>query len=368
MNMREFAGVTASGDLELRGPTLGATLRGRATIDAGYLMFADLVEKRIVNLDDPEFRAIVDSSLASSRELAPSAFTVFMDSLRIANLTVAMGNAVWLRSTEANIQLSGEFRVSKTVEDGLPRYRMDGTLTANRGTYRLNLAEVASKDFRVTRGTVRFFGSPDFNPELDIAAEHVVRTVEGGQLTVRALISGTIQAPQLRLESDQAPPLSETEIVSYLMFGRPTFELESGQGAANERGLVATAITSFAGGVSAGILERSLVGELGLPIDYLTIRPGAATSEAALLSGARIEAGTQIGSRSFLTVNAGLCEVSRGELTKLLGATLEYRLSRRWTLETSYEPIVGECRSDPSQRVNVKFQLGFDLFWQAGIR
>ncbi len=367
MNMREFAGVTASGDLDLRGPVLGATLRGRATIDAGYLMFADLVEKRIVNLDDPEFRAIVDSSLASSRELAPSAVSVFMDSLRIANLTVAMGNAVWLRSTEANIQLSGEFRVSKTVEDGLPRYRMDGTLTANRGTYRLNLAEVASKDFRVTRGTVRFFGSPDFNPELDIAAEHVVRTVDGGQLTVRALISGTIQAPQLRLESDQAPPLSETEIVSYLMFGRPTFELESGQGAANELGLVATAITSFAG-VSAGILEQSLVGELGLPIDYLTIRPGAATTQAELLSGARIEAGKQIGSRTFLTLNAGLCEVRHGQVTKLLGATVEYRLSRRWTVETSYEPIVSECRADPAQLVGTNYQLGFDLFWQSGIR
>lgn len=368
INMREFAGVTATGQLTLNGPTLGATLRGRATIDVGYLMFADLVEKRIVNLDDPEFRAIVDSSLAVSRELAPSAFSVFMDSLRIADLTVAMGSAVWLRSTEANIQLTGEFRVSKSVEDGLPRYRMDGTLNASRGTYRLNLAEVASKDFRVTRGTVRFFGSPDFNPELDIIAEHVVRTVQGGQLAVRAVITGTIQSPQLRLESDQQPPLSETEIVSYLMFGRPTFELESGPGATNERGLVATAVTSMAGTVSAGILQQSLVTELGLPIDYLTIRPGAATSESALLSGARIEAGKQISSRTFLTLNAGLCEVRQGELTKLLGATLEYRLGRRWTLETSYEPVVSECRTDPAARNNLRFQFGFDLFWQSGIR
>lgn len=366
INMREFAGVTATGELALRGPTLGATLRGRATVDAGYLMFADLVEKRIVNLDDPEFRAIVDSSLALSRELAPSVVSVFMDSLRIANMTVAMGSSVWLRSTEANIQLSGEFRVSKTVEDGLPRYRLDGTLNANRGTYRLNLADVASKDFRVTRGTVRFFGSPDFNPELDIAAEHVVRTVDGGQLVVRAVITGTILAPQLRLESDQAPPLSETEIVSYLMFGRPTFELESGPGASNELGLVATAVTSLAG-ISAGILEQSLMGELG--IDYLTIRPGAASSEGALLAGARIEAGKQLGGRTFLTLNAGLCEVRHGQVSKLLGATLEYRLSRRWTLETSYEPIVSECRADPAaQLVGTNYQLGLDLFWQSGIR
>lgn len=368
MNMREFAGVTATGDLRLAGPTLGATLTGRATIDEGYLMFADLVEKRIVNLDDPEFRAIVDSTLAVSRELAPGAFTVFMDSLRIANLQVGMGSQVWLRSTEANIQLSGDFRVSKTVEDGIPRYRLDGTLEANRGTYRLSLGGVATKDFRVTRGTVRFFGAPDFNPEMDIAAEHTLRTAEGSNLVVRAIIQGTIQAPVLRLETDQQPPLSETEIVSYLMFGRPTFELYGGEGAQNEVGLVAN-VTSTLLGTAANTLQQSLVSELGLPIDYLTVRPGSSTFNQDILGSATVEAGKQLSSRTFLTLNAGLCEVRHGQsLTSLLGASIEYRLSRHWMIEASYEPIVSDCRNQRAQRPGTNYQVGFDLFWQSGIR
>jgi translocation and assembly module TamB len=273
---------------------------------------------------------------------------------------------VWLRSSEANIQLSGEFRVSKSVEDGLPRYRLDGTLAANRGTYRLNL-QAASKDFRVVRGAVRFYGSPDFNPELDIAAEHTLRTAVGGQLVVRAIIGGTLLAPRLTLESDQRPPLTETEVISYLLFGRPSFELGGGPGPSSEQRLLAGAVTSLAG-VSAGLLEQSLVTDLGLPIDYLTIRPGAGASNSDVLSGARVEAGTQLSSRTFLTLNAGLCEVRQGQASQLLGFSLEYRLSRMWTFEASYEPIVRQCRADVQRQFYGSYQLGFDLFWQSGIR
>jgi translocation and assembly module TamB len=169
---------------------------------------------------------------------------------------------------------------------------MDGTLNASRGTYRLNLADVVAKDFRVTRGTVRFFGSPDFNPELDIVAEHTLRTTEGDNLVVRAIITGTVAAPRLHLETDQAPPLSETEIVSYLMFGRPTDRLEGGAGAQ-----VATALTSFAS-AAAGTLQQSLVSELGLPLDYLTVRPGSSSLDPSLVTGARIEAGWQLSGRT----------------------------------------------------------------------
>ena len=105
----------------LTGPVVGVTLTGKLTVDAGFLAFADLVNKRIVNLDDPEFRAIVDSALAQASDLGPSAQSVFLDSLRIRNLTVAMGPNVWLRSHEANIQLAGDFIVSKNIEAGASR-------------------------------------------------------------------------------------------------------------------------------------------------------------------------------------------------------------------------------------------------------
>ena len=368
-NISDFGALTGSGSLTLRGPAIGATLSGRLDVDAGYLQFRDLVEKRIVSLDDPELRALVDSNLARASELGPAVHTVFVDSLRIEGLTVTMGSDVWMRSSEANIQLSGDFDVRKWFEDGAQRYRLDGTLHAVRGTYRLSLGRENSflaitREFRVTRGTVRFFGSPSFNPELDILAEHVVRTVQRSQLTVRALIGGSLQYPELRLESDQRPPLTETEIVSYLMFGQPPSELGPGSTGGRSEVLLAQAVgSSIVGGVG-----QALVSELGLPLDYLTIVPGAGPSQNVLgVSTARVEAGAQLGERTFLTLNAGLCEVLTA---RVVGATLEYRLTGRWTAGAAFEPVIQECGTTLGRLTGLtaRFQFGFDLFWQQGIR
>ena len=366
-SQRDFAGLTASGDLRLTGPVVGATLTGGVVVDAGFLAFADLVEKRIVNLDDPEFRAVVDSNLAQASGLGPSVPNVFLDSLRIRNLTVAMGPDVWLRSHEANIQLAGNFTVAKEVEAGASRYRLDGTLRAVRGTYRLVVGPTA-KEFRVTRGTVRFFGTPDLNPVLDIAAEHTVRSVNGGDLVVRAVIGGTLLVPKLSLESDERPPLSEAEIVSYLLFGRPSFDLASAPGTTagtSEQAIFQGAMTGLAGALS-GELEQTLVTNLGIPVDYLAIRPGGG-SVSDIFSSTRVEAGTQLGERTFLTLNAGLCQVARGLSSQALGASVEHRVSGGWTVEASIEPTVEECRPVGFQiRPPAPYQIGLDLFWQWG--
>ena len=367
-DIRSFGALTGSGELSLQGPAIGATLTGRLEVDAGSLQFKDLVEKRVVSLDDPEFAAMVDTSLSRANGLGPPVRVRFLDSLRVEGLTVALGNDVWLRSSETNVQLAGDFDVVRRFEAGLPRYRLDGTLRAVRGSYRLTLGRENSflaltRDFRVTRGTVRFFGTPDFNPELDIAAEHVVRTAQGSQLTVQAVIGGTLRFPELRLESDAQPPLTETEIVSYLMFGQPPALLaQSGVGGQGEAALAQAVGSSLVGGVG-----QALASELGLSLDYLTIVPGAPRpGSAAGLGTTRLEAGAQLGERTFLTLNAGLCEVLAAQL---VGATLEYRITSRFTASAAFEPVIQECGTSAAlSGLSSRKQFGFDLFWQQGIR
>jgi len=220
-----------------------------------------------------------------------------------------------------------------------------------------------AKDFRVTRGSVRFYGTPDFNPELDIAAEHQLRTAQGSPLTVRALIGGTLLYPQLRLESDQRPPLTETEIVSYLMFGMSPSQLtQAGAGGERQNALLQTTLSGVAGGVG-----QSLISDLGLPLDYLTIVPGSRRPNDALgLSTARVGAGIQLSDRTFLTVTAGLCEVVTNQV---IGASLEYRLGRPWTASAAFEPLIRECGIASSlSGLSSKYQMSFDLTWQEGIR
>ena len=360
-NIADFGAMTATGNLQFRGPLIGATLTGRATVDEGYLAFADLVTKRIVSLDDPEFRALVDSSLADESGLTPGFQQRFMDSLRIDSLGLAMGPDVWLRSTEANIQMAGEFAVHKALDDGQVRYRLEGTMNAIRGNYRLAFAGI-TKDFRVVRGTIRFYGTPDFNPDIDIAAEHTMRTYQNQPLTVRAVITGTLLYPRLRLETDQRAPLSETEIVSYLVTGAPL-----GSGAGLEASYAQSLVLGLAGQVG-----QSIVSELGLGLDYFTITPGAQVQGVGLSQSresiyhARIGAGKQISRRAFISLNAGLCEVFEAQR---VGASLEYRLRRSLTLQFSFEPLVRDCGTASTLTgMTAEYQLSFDLFWQRGLR
>src|SRR5207253_6173547 len=65
-------------------------------------------------------------------------------------------------------------------------------------------------------------------------------------------IQGTLLVPKLTLESAERD-LSQTELISYLMFGKPTFELGGGEGA-----FVRNAFSSLV----AGELERTFVSDL----------------------------------------------------------------------------------------------------------
>ncbi|HSD32190.1 MAG TPA: translocation/assembly module TamB domain-containing protein, partial [Gemmatimonadales bacterium] len=270
--------VMASGKLALRGPVFGATLTGTGTVTNGVLYFADLVEKRIVDLDapDPSMAGLIDTALAAvirRQGLGPSFHSLFLDSLRIRDVQLAMGSSVWLRSNEANIQLAGRLNVNKVHRNWL----LTGTLQAPRGTYRLQVGPV-SREFVVTQGTVRYFGTPDLDAALDIEARHVVHplsTVNASSssqdVTVIAHIGGTLLVPRLTL-SAEGRTLPQTDILSYLMFGQASAEVANAPGAAGagRKALLFITAASFA----AGELERSVVSDLGIPLDYVEIRPG----------------------------------------------------------------------------------------------
>jgi len=353
LDLRGYLAVTASGRLALTGPVFGAALTGRGTVTSGVLHFADLVTKRVVNLDEPWVQDLIDTSLIRTQRLGPQFESVFFDSLRINNLQLTMGEDAWLRSNEANIQLTGSVQVNKVRNN----YVLSGTLQAPRGTYRLQVGPV-TREFVVSQGTVRYFGTPDLNAELDISARHVVHPLPGTgnnhDITVIAHIQGTLLVPKLTLESAERD-LSQTELISYLMLGKPTFELGSGEGA-----IVRNAFSSLV----AGELERTFVSDLGVPLDYFELRPGDPNNP---FSGAQVAAGWAIGGKTFLVLNAGFCQQTQNNpgsrLTNLLGASLQYRFSPEWRSEASFEPV-RSCSPASTTQPPVSRQVGFDLFWE----
>ena len=352
LDLRGYLALTASGRVALTGPVFGAMLTGRGTVTSGVLHFADLVNKRVVNLDEPWVQDLIDTSLIRTQRLGPEFQSLFFDSLQIQNLQLTMGEDVWLRSNEANIQLSGSVTVNKVRAT----YLLSGTLQAPRGTYRLIVGPV-TREFVVTHGTVRYFGTPDLDAELDIEASHIVHPLPGpGQppeITVLAHIRGTLRLPRLTLDAERAD-YSQAELLSYLISGKPSFELGGGEGAF---------VRSAAASLLAGELERTVVSDLGVPLDYFEIRPGDPGNP---FSGAQLAAGWAIGAKTFLVLNAGFCHSSRQtRFTNALGATLQFRFSPEWRTEASFEPVRTCAIGDPDLiTTTVTRQVGFDVFWE----
>ena len=354
LDLRGYLTLTASGRVALTGPVFGATLSGRGTVTSGVLHFADLVNKRVVNLEEPWVQDLIDTSLIRTQRLGPEFQSLFFDSLQVRNLQLTMGEDVWLRSNEANIQLSGSVTVNKVRDN----YLLSGTLQAPRGTYRLNVGLV-TREFVVSKGTVQYFGTPDLDAALDIEASHVVHPLPGPgtnnrDITVIAHIQGTLRVPKLTLESEQNDK-SQTELISYLMFGKPTFELGGGEG---------VFVRSTAASLLAGELERTVVSDLGVPLDYFEIRPGDPSNP---FSGAQVAAGWAIGSKTFLVVNAGFCQQvqsqNQSRLANLLGASFQFRFSPEWRTEASFEPVRA-CGLGSLLQAPVSRQVGLDVFWE----
>ena len=352
LDLRGYLAVTASGRVALTGPVFGATLTGHGTVTSGVLHFADLLNKRVVNLDEPWVQDLIDTSLIRTQRLGPEFQSVFFDSLQIRNLQMTMGEDVWLRSNEANIQLTGTVTVNKTRN----QYLLNGTLQAPRGTYRLIIGPV-TREFVVRQGTVQYFGTPDLDAALNIEGSHIVHPLPGGgetrsEINILAHIRGTLRLPRLTLEAEQGD-YSQAELISYLIRGKPTFEL-SGSERAYVTGVVASLV--------AGELERTVVSDLGVPLDYFEIRPG---DPANSLIGTQVAAGWAIGAKTFLVLNAGFCPRKQTRITNALGASLQYRLSPEWRTEASFEPVHNCAITDPNIVTTPQTrQAGFDVFWE----
>jgi translocation and assembly module TamB len=355
-----FLTVRPTGTVTLTGPVVQPVLRGQAVLGRTDFYFADLVNKDVINLEDPAFAEFVDRDLLRRENLGAAFQNRFLDSLRIDNLRFSLGNEVWLRSAEANVQLEGAVVVNKVRQD----YRIDGEFTALRGTYRLAVG-VINRDFTVERGTVRYTGTPDLNADIDISARHVVRTNDGEEIPVVARITGSILVPKLALTSP-GRNIPERDLISYLMFGRPEFQVAGGGGGTGD--ILSSQAIQAAMGILSSEIERTLVQDIGIGLDMFEFRPVITPGSQNAGQFSRLAAGVQLSPRWFVTFNAGFClggNQSQQLSARNFGASLEYRFRRDWRIQASAEPVQSCVTSQFGDfGAPLRYQLGADLLWE----
>jgi hypothetical protein len=244
-------------------------------------------------------------------------------------------------------------------------------LNVERGTYTLYYPPLQSRRFQVRQGTVEFPGTPGLDPNLAITAAYRARA-QGEPLDVLAIVSGTLQSPRIRLSSAAQPPISESDLASYLFFGVPTWEVAStgGPGAADMRGMAGLGVRAIApsvlGYASSGL--QSLVQGAGL-LDYVSLTasdatpmPGATAGLTGFLAGTQLELGRYLGSTVFVGYSQRLSNGSYDPAIRL-----EWRFLPEFSLE-----MFSEDRFARTPGFGMRFDsgmrkvYGFSLFREWG--
>jgi translocation and assembly module TamB len=373
-----FATLDLTGNVALTGTSDDATLTGALTVDRGSIAIPDLATKHVISLDDPEFYRIVDTTAFEDRHLLPAPPASIISNLTVNQLHVQMGRDVWLKSSEANINLGGEVTILQNGHSqrgktaGRVQLALDGTLQTVRGTYRLNIAPGVSRTFQVENGDVRFFGDQDLNGALNINTVYTVRqfTQQGVRpdVRVRVHMGGTLLVPTIELSSADSSRASQADLVSYLATGQPSSQI----GVNGD--YTSTVANVF---LNSGVQFNASFCDEGIGLSSGVYDPAQGRGTNSILYGARLNCSRQVGEKTVVRLDYGLCQfgqivgASTGNSDPLtfadaIGLKVEHQLSNTFTLAAGIEPPTDAllCTSNATARgfAPTPRQFGIDLF------
>ncbi len=229
-----------SGDIKVSGDSDKLDVAGKITISRSRITIPDEPQKEV---EDIQF---VDEDSEEEIRIGEGTKTDFFKDNVALDLEVTMTKNNWVRGRGANIELRGNLDIKKKQHENV---RIVGDIRTVRGTY-----ENFGKLFRIEEGNVSFSGGTEINPFLDIKALYRV-----SDNNIYINIGGRAKSPEIKLTSD--PAMTETDIVSYLLFGVSSSDIGS-----NERQSVQNVATGVAGGIAAAQLERLLGPAISLDV------------------------------------------------------------------------------------------------------
>jgi translocation and assembly module TamB len=351
---------TGTGGMTLNGTLEEATLGGALIVDRGTIYIPELVRKELEEISLDDFAMLFDTTDVRNRSLMPAAPSKLVEHLKLAGVSVNLGDEVWLKSKEANIKLGGSLNVTRAREErdagnasfdrdllsdttkATVKYRLalSGTLSADRGTYRLDLG-IVQREFQVQSGSISFFGTPDFNPAIDVTALYRVKQSDRADIPVQARIVGNFYPqPRLELTSTDAS-VAQSDLVSFLATGRPSSQIADVS--------VKRALDILIPSGSA-MLNQALRDQFSF-MDLFQIQSGTSADQSlgsgtltageqvkGIFASTRLGGEKQISDRLFLSFSTGLCPAFSGGADeqnsglKGLGNSIEGKVEYRFPL------------------------------------
>ncbi len=234
---RDDLKLNTSAELSLQGNLSEALLTGEIITGQSELDISGSLPPEIVELEVVEINS---ESARYSSEVKPA--TRSSSSRLGLDLQITVPGKSFIRGLGLESEWKGQVKIDGTSE--APKVK--GVLSPVRGRYYL-----MGKLFYLESGTIRFTGSDDMDPILDLTAEH-----SASRLTALVRITGTASKPEIELTS--RPPLPESEIASEVLFGTNSGNLTTAQSLQ-----LASAVTSYnksSGGLNILDSTRRMLG------------------------------------------------------------------------------------------------------------
>jgi translocation and assembly module TamB len=364
----KWGNIHADADLTVKGPMDHVSVTGDIAVTSGVINAPEQTKvRRATNLDDPTLANVLDT-LEAPIEFRRGR-SVLLSNLQV-DVGVTIARDTWVRNRTMNVEVYTPEDVDALhvrMDNATQMLTLDGTINADRGEY-----SVAGRQFKLTTGSVTFLGASTLDPLLQLSAQYEVPRRGQEALTILINIGGYLRAPRLTLSSNAQPPLAQSDLISYLAFGRTSTSLLSPEGSGIAGGGLGFIAQQQLAGLGLGAFTDALVRgfeEQGTRagLDVFRLHPGTVPDElnfggyfSNLLRSTQFEAGKYLTPHLFVA--------AEGRTTSTLpGLRLEYEtrggFSWRTTWEPRYKPIhpsLAEITAANAQQIRV---LGTFFFW-----
>jgi len=201
----DYVDISVSGPLKLKGNMKQSKLEGKLTIDQATVRLEEALPRQIKNID------IKYINLAQGEESLPH-------DLEEKEAASAIELEIKLNAPQVHIEgehLKSEWKGNVLVTGTAEHPLLHGDVRIVQGEYDFN-----GKTFNLSEGNIHFAGTPDKKTTL-----YIVASKEMDRITAEIIVKGAAHKPAIRFRSN--PPLSQADVLSYILFNHGTFDMTS---------------------------------------------------------------------------------------------------------------------------------------------
>jgi translocation and assembly module TamB len=342
LSTRARGRIDLDANLSVAGPTSAPYISGSTTMRNAVIYIPESDGKHLVDVGDATVYYIADTSKAEVRKLIP-AKNVLLATARM-DVDVRVNRDTWVRNKDANVEAYTPRPITVHIDRDKQAIVVDGTVSTDRGQY-----AVLGKRFTINKGEAVFIGTPELNPSLQAQGEYDVPVPGREAIAIQINIGGTLDSLRLTLASDAQPPISQSDLLSYLAFSVPTSgitqqgqssssSLSGVQGSGGVVGAAGSFVQNQLAGEAMGVLTDQVKGDLAraLGADVLDISTSnnytdvaQTRSGAAFFQNTQVEFGKYFTPRTFVAIQGSVAP----------GAVVIHQFASHLNVQFSGQPL-----------------------------